>query len=204
MIELLVVVLIIGILSAVALPQYEKAVEKARLSEALQNTKILRDAIDLFLLENGGFPSSSVCMRDVMTVELQGGEWSEDSSCLYITKDFNYWAPGCGMMDLDCRIENERKDTKYTLAGIKKGDSWEMRCWTQSNPLGRSICKSIESQGYIYIQIRIYKKQKLYLPFLPVSINGKIYLMPGLGQEVPIPSLGYSAGFWYNIYIICF
>ena len=150
LIELLVVVLIIGILAATALPQYEKAVEKARLSEALQNTKILRDAIDLFLLENGGFPSSSVCMKDVMTVELQGGEWSEDSSCLYITKDFNYWTPGCGMVDLDCRIENERKDTKYTLAGIKKGDSWEMRCWTQSNPLGRSICKSIESQGYIY------------------------------------------------------
>ena len=153
LIELLVVVLIIGILAAVALPQYEKAVEKARLSEALQNTKILRDAIDLFLLENGGYPSTDVCMKDVMTVELQGGEWSEDTSCAYITKDFNYWGPGCFTIEAwspDCRIEIERKDTKYSLTGIKKGDTWEMRCWTQSNPLGRSICKSIESQGYIY------------------------------------------------------
>ena len=53
LIELLVVVLIIGILAGVALPQYRKAVAKARLTEAIQLTQKLRQEIDLYVLENG-------------------------------------------------------------------------------------------------------------------------------------------------------
>ena len=55
LIELLVVVLIIGILAAVAVPQYQKAVRKARVAEAKVLLKSLVDATDIFLLENSGF-----------------------------------------------------------------------------------------------------------------------------------------------------
>ena len=54
LIELLVVVLIIGILAAIALPQYEKAVEKSRAAEALQTLKYLKQMGDVYLLEHGG------------------------------------------------------------------------------------------------------------------------------------------------------
>ena len=59
LIELLVVVLIIGILSAIALPQYNKAVFKSRMAEAFTNLKTLKNALDVCELENGRVDFSS-------------------------------------------------------------------------------------------------------------------------------------------------
>ena len=53
LIELLVVVLIIGILAAVALPQYEKAVEKSRAAEAITILNYMHRQAQLCALENG-------------------------------------------------------------------------------------------------------------------------------------------------------
>ena len=50
LIELLVVVLIIGILAAIALPQYQKAVRRARLTEAKVILKNLTNAQDMHFL----------------------------------------------------------------------------------------------------------------------------------------------------------
>ena len=59
LIELLVVVLIIGILAAIALPQYTKAVEKSRATEAQIYLSSFVTAQQLYKLANGHYASSS-------------------------------------------------------------------------------------------------------------------------------------------------
>ena len=57
LIELLVVVLIIGILAAMALPNYQRAVEISRVGAAISYSRAFRDSMDRYFMAHGKFAS---------------------------------------------------------------------------------------------------------------------------------------------------
>ena len=76
LIELLVVVLIIGILAAIALPQYEKTVMKSRVSRVLPWFKELKRGRDLYLLDGG----NAACLNLEMFADSAGIAYKSASS----------------------------------------------------------------------------------------------------------------------------
>ena len=81
LIELLVVVLIIGILAAVALPQYNKAVEKSRTVEIQSFLNAAEKALNLYVLNNG-FPSeNSISFSDLDIDLVSGWDCSNGETC---------------------------------------------------------------------------------------------------------------------------
>lgn len=83
LIELLVVVLIIGILAAVALPQYTKAVEKSRATEAITLLGNLATAEQIYKMGQGVFTD------DLTQLDLQlPGVTGTDKQTTITTKNF--------------------------------------------------------------------------------------------------------------------
>ena len=58
LLELLVVVLIIGILASIALPQYQRAMAKAELTRVISSVKPLAEAQERYFLTNGKYSNS--------------------------------------------------------------------------------------------------------------------------------------------------
>lgn len=58
LIELMIVVAIIGVLAAVAIPAYKNYVGKAQFTAGLSQLSALKTPVDMFIHENGNMPSN--------------------------------------------------------------------------------------------------------------------------------------------------
>lgn len=118
--ELLVVVIIIGILASISLPQYTKAVEKARATEAVVVSKAIQDAAQRHMQE---FPDETPTKQaHIADMKLNGGRWLTsgssgigESSC-FLTKHFSYdISNGITVLRVDDPVNCNSGSAKYTV-----------------------------------------------------------------------------------------
>lgn len=86
--ELLIVVLVIGILAAIALPQYQKAVERSRMAEAMQRLGDYAAAQQVYYMHHNGFAGDYAALNqgDVQVPEqTEVGNWDTDDSRWKVT-----------------------------------------------------------------------------------------------------------------------
>ena len=148
LIELLVVVLIIGILAAVALPQYQAAVMKSRYTE-IQNTisTLVRD-FETYYLANGEYPPMNWS-------QIQGALPTNFSQCEYNSSCYLH----CPNFTIDMYPLNL---SKQALLGYDKSNQFGFVKWLESSPnpgqreclasknnqIANNMCKSLGGELY--------------------------------------------------------
>lgn len=148
LLELLVVVLIIGILASIALPQYTKAVEKAKLSEALTTLKSIEDSLYRLMYENDNLENPSF---DILDIELPNQSEND-----YATENFEYILFGDEISQRTfTELSALRTNHSYELVMILNvdgnGKTRTLRyCYTLGTDVGDYICNILRAQGWAY------------------------------------------------------
>ena len=154
LIELLVVVLIIGILAAVALPQYQKAVHRSRMAEIPIRMKSLMDTAEEYILVNG-YPASSVNLFDI-NEDLKSGLTPVANSTMYrsnnkVEYDASCYSTGCSVLAryyVSTNLMSVIELTQSIPKSTRKRQKGSCAYYKHENHSGKGLCAPFVAEGY--------------------------------------------------------
>ncbi len=122
--ELIVVIIIVGVLAGLAIPRFSHTVEKSRIAEAINILQTLRDAQEVYNLENGVYAADP------------------DDLDVTIPASRNFQPPTVAAADPIASIERNAGGYQYTLTIDADGT---VSCGGTVSPAG--ICTTLGCPG---------------------------------------------------------
>ena len=142
LIELLVVVLIIGILASVALPQYQKAVDRSRFAQVKSVFNGIQKAQQLYRMENGAFAAK----LSALDLPPSGCEYKSgnESMCFY---SWGYCYLACNPTGTcgGCLMQlTQGKDTDNVILFARGDGNWTANsCYaTTTSARAKKLCQA--------------------------------------------------------------
>ena len=146
LIELLVVVLIIGILAAVAVPQYQKTVEKARMAEAVTLVKKIAEAQQRYFLANGEYASFD--NMDALDIEIPHASLSlVAGQNRLVTKDFAYTCRGYGDVYIAVAERVPTSKRYYITVHEMTPDKIGCQVYSTATDVQKKLCSQLNTTG---------------------------------------------------------
>lgn len=148
LIELLVVVLIIGILAAVALPQYKVAVAKARMTQLITLANSVVQAEERYYLANGQYTTDWEELDLDFTGNISGKYLSNNAGWSLRLIAFTGGGAVNSVQASDSRLPGNFLLFAYDKAGQTAWDGGKRACYANvNNTLANTICKNATNRS---------------------------------------------------------